>query len=139
MLQKETPELCARLLELNYTVLMETGGSLDLSPVDKRVIKIIDLKCPGSGEEEKNYWPNLEFLQPRDQIKFVLKDRRDYEWACSTIREHHLDGRFHLLFSPVHGELDLQDLAKWMLGDGISARFQIQLHKYIWSPETRGV
>lgn len=139
MLQKEIPELSARLLDLGYTVLMETGGSLDLSPLDPRVIKIMDLKCPGSGEEEKNYWPNLSILQPHDQIKFVLKDRRDYEWVLAKIREHRLGYRFHLLFSPVHGELDLQQLAKWMLADGVSARFQVQLHKYIWHPETRGV
>ncbi len=139
MLQKEMPELSTRLLDLGYSVLLETGGSLDLATLDPRVIKIMDLKCPGSGEEEKNYWPNLEILQPHDQIKFVLKDRCDYDWACSTIRRHKLDQRFHLLFSPVHGELDLQQLANWMLNDGIKARFQIQLHKYIWSPEMRGV
>jgi len=139
MLQREMPELARRLLDRGYTVLMETGGSLDLSKLDPRVIKIMDLKCPGSGEHEKNYWPNLDILQPHDQIKFVLKDRVDYEWACTVIRERELDRRFHLLFSPVHGGLDLQQLASWMLKDGVNARFQIQLHKYIWHPETRGV
>ena len=139
MLQHDMPELSQRLLELGYTVLMETGGSLDLSKLDPRVIKIMDLKCPGSGEHGKNYWPNLNLLQPRDQIKFVLKDRRDYEWACQVIRERELDRRFHLLFSPVHGALDLQQLAGWMLSDGVQARLQIQLHKYIWHPDTRGV
>jgi 7-carboxy-7-deazaguanine synthase len=139
MLQHDMPELSRRLLDLGYNVLMETGGSLDLSQLDPRVIKIMDLKCPGSGEHEKNYWPNLQILQHHDQIKFVLNDRRDYEWACATIREHRLDQRFHLLFSPVHGVLDLQQLANWMLADGIKARLQIQLHKYIWHPDTRGV
>lgn len=139
MLQHEILELSRRLLERGYTVLMETGGSVDLSKLDPRVIKIMDIKCPGSGEHEKNYWPNLEILQPHDQVKFVLKDRRDYEWACEVIRQRALDRRCHLLFSPVHGELDLQQLANWMLTDGINARFQIQLHKYIWHPDRRGV
>ena len=139
MLQKEIAELSRRLLDQNYVVLMETGGSLDLSPLDPRVVKIMDLKCPGSGEHRRNYWPNLEILQPHDQIKFVLKDRGDYEWALGVMREHRLEQRFHLLFSPVHGELDMLQLASWMLKDGVKARFQIQLHKFIWHPETRGV
>jgi len=139
MLQKEMPALSRRLLDLGYTVLLETGGSLDLSALDPRVVKIMDLKCPGSGEEKNNFWPNLNILQPHDQIKFVLKDRRDYEWAVAVIREHRLEDKHHLLFSPVHGEMDLQQLAAWMLADGIRARLQIQLHKYIWHPDTRGV
>jgi 7-carboxy-7-deazaguanine synthase len=139
MLQKEIYELCDRLLAANYTVLIETGGSLDLSRLDPRVIKIVDLKCPGSGEAERNYWPNLEILQPHDQIKFVIKDRADYEWTLEVIRKHRLDERFHLLFSPVFGEMHLRPLAEWMLADRVKARLQIQLHKLIWSPETRGV
>lgn len=139
MLQPETVELSRRLMDDGYTVLLETGGSLDLSALDPRVIKIMDIKCPGSGEHEKNYWPNLEILQPHDQVKFVLKDRRDYEWARTIIRERRLDGRFHLLLSPVHGEMEAQQLANWMLADGITARLQIQVHKHIWSPDRRGV
>jgi len=139
MLQKEIYELCERLLAANYTVLMETGGSLDLSKLDRRVIKVVDIKCPGSGEAERNFWPNLEILQPHDQIKFVIKDRADYEWTLGIIRQHRLDRRFHLLFSPVFGEMDLRALAEWMLADRVKARLQIQLHKFIWSPETRGV
>jgi 7-carboxy-7-deazaguanine synthase len=118
---------------------METGGSLDLSNVDPRVIKIVDLKCPGSGEVERNYWPNLEILQPHDQVKFVIKDRLDYEWALEVIRRYRLDERFHLLFSPVFGEMDLRPLAEWMLADRVKARLQVQLHKFIWSPDMRGV
>jgi len=139
MLQKEIYELCDRLLAANYAVLIETGGSLDLSRVDPRVVKIVDLKCPGSGEAEHNYWPNLEILQPHDQIKFVIKDRADYEWTLEVIRKHRLDERFHLLISPVFGEMELQPLAEWMLADRVKARLQIQLHKLIWSPEMRGV
>jgi 7-carboxy-7-deazaguanine synthase len=139
MLQKEIYALCDRLLAAEYTVLLETGGSLDLSKLDPRVIKIVDLKCPGSGEAEKNYWPNLDILQPHDQIKFVIKDRADYEWTLAMIRQHRLDERFHLLFSPVFGEMELRPLAEWMLADRVKAQLQIQLHKFIWSPETRGV
>ncbi len=139
MLQKEIYELSARLLARGYTVLMETGGSLDLSKLDPAVIKIVDLKCPGSGEAEQNYWPNLDILQPHDQIKFVIKDRRDYEWSIATIRKYRLNERFQLLFSPVFNEMDYRQLAEWILADRIKARFQVQLHKYIWPPDMRGV
>ncbi|NUO81623.1 radical SAM protein [candidate division KSB1 bacterium] len=139
LLQKEIYALSERLLGLGYTVLLETGGSLDLSQLNPRVIKIMDLKCPGSGEVERNYWPNLEILQPHDQIKFVIKNRRDYDWALATIRRHRLDERFALLFSPVFNEMNYRELAEWMLADGVKARFQVQLHKYIWPPNMRGV
>ncbi|MDZ7343360.1 MAG: radical SAM protein [candidate division KSB1 bacterium] len=139
MLQKEIYQLCDQLLAAEYTVLMETGGSLDLSRLDRRVIKIVDIKCPGSGEADRNYWPNLDILQPHDQIKFVVKDRTDYEWAVEIIRRYRLDERFHLLFSPVFGEMDLRTLAECMLADRVKARLQIQLHKFIWPPDMRGV
>ena len=139
MLQKEIYELSSRLLAQGYTVLLETGGSLDLSQLDARVIKIVDLKCPGSGEEDKNYWPNLAVMQPHDQIKFVIKDRRDYEWSVAMMREHRLVERFRVLFSPVFNVMNYRTLAEWMLADHVPARFQVQLHKYIWPPEMRGV
>ncbi len=139
MLQKEIYELCDRLLAAEYTVLIETGGSLDLSKLDPRVIKIVDLKCPGSGEAEKNYWPNLDILQSHDQVKFVIKDRADYDWTLQVIRKYHLEARFHLLFSPVFHEMELRPLAEWMLADRVKAQLQVQLHKYIWPPEMRGV
>lgn len=139
MLQKEIYELCDRLLAAEYTVLLETGGSLDLSKLDPRVIKIVDLKCPGSGEVGKNYWPNLDILQPHDQIKFVIKDRADYDWTLQIVRQHRLDTRFHLLFSPVFNEMLLRPLAEWMLADHVKAQLQVQLHKFIWPPEMRGV
>lgn len=139
MLQKEIYELSERLLAHGYTVLMETGGSLDLSRLHPAVIKIMDLKCPGSGEVEQNFWPNLDILQPHDQIKFVIKDRRDYEWAIATMRKHRLEERFQLLISPVFNEMDYLRLAEWLLADGVKARFQVQLHKYIWPPDMRGV
>jgi 7-carboxy-7-deazaguanine synthase len=139
MLQKEIYELSERLLAHGYTVLMETGGSLDLSKLNPAVIKIMDLKCPGSGEVGQNFWPNLDILQPHDQIKFVIKDRHDYEWAIATMRKHRLEERFHLLISPVFNEMDYRRLAEWLLADGVKARFQVQLHKYIWPPDMRGV
>lgn len=139
MLQREVYALSERLLAQGYTVLLETGGSLDLSQLDSRVIKIMDLKCPGSGEEDKNYWPNLAALQPHDQIKFVIKDRRDYEWSVAMMREHCLAERFQVLFSPVFNVMNYRALAEWMLTDHVPARFQVQLHKYIWPPEMRGV
>lgn len=139
MLQREIYALSARLLAGGYTVLLETGGSLDLSQLDPRVIKIMDLKCPGSGEEDKNYWLNLAVLQPHDQIKFVIKDRRDYEWSVAAMRTHGLAQRFQVLFSPVFNVMNYRVLAEWMLADHVPARFQVQLHKYIWPPEMRGV
>jgi 7-carboxy-7-deazaguanine synthase len=147
LLQKETPELARRLLEKGYTVLIETSGERDVSVLDPRVIKIMDLKCPGSGECEKNRWQNLEFLTPRDEVKFVIKNRADYEWAAEVVKKYRLDQRLTVLFSPVWGELQLAELARWILSDTdplrgedrLNVRYQIQLHKIIWSPEAKGV
>jgi 7-carboxy-7-deazaguanine synthase len=133
------------LLEEGYTVLVETSGAVDVSPLDPRAHKIMDLKCPGSGEGEKNLWSNLDHLTPRDEVKFVLKDRGDYEWASAVIREKALDMKVSngalkaLLFSPVWDELELRTLSEWVLEDNLPVRVQIQLHKLIWDPETRGV
>ena len=137
--------LATRLLELGYTVLVETSGAVDVAPLDSRVHKIMDLKCPGSGEEDKNLWSNLDHLTSRDEVKFVLKDRADYEWAKKVITDRSLDVRVAegtlnaLLFSPVWGDLDLRPLAEWTLEDGLPVRLQLQLHKLIWDPATRGV
>ncbi len=139
LLQKHLPELAAELLDAGYTVLLETGGHRDVSVVDPRVVKIVDIKCPGSGEAEKNHWPNLEILGPRDQVKFVVLDRRDFDWALEVIQRYRLEGGPELLFSPVFGQLQPQKLAEWLLKSGLRARLQLQLHKYIWSPERRGV
>ena len=137
--------LATRLLELGYTVLVETSGAVDVAPLDSRVHKIMDLKCPGSGEEGRNLWSNLDHLTSRDEVKFVLKDRADYEWAKKVITDRSLDVRVAegtlnaLLFSPVWGDLDLRPLAEWTLEDGLPVRLQLQLHKLIWDPATRGV
>ena len=139
LLQKEVPELARRLLDKKQAVLVETSGERDISVLDKRVIKIMDLKCPGSGESHRNRWQNLEHLTPEDEVKFVIKDRQDYEWSVETVKKHNLEGRVRVLFSPVWGELDPKDLAQWILQDKLNVRYQLQLHKFIWSPETKGV
>jgi 7-carboxy-7-deazaguanine synthase len=137
--------LTERLLEEGYTVLVETSGAYDVAPLDPRVHKIMDLKCPGSGESHRNRWENLEHLTHRDEIKFVVKDRNDYEWARETIRARGLDARVEagslraLLVSPVWGDLDLEELVGWILEDGLPVRFQMQLHKLVWGPERTGV
>lgn len=136
--QRATPELIARLCDEGYEVLIETGGSLDIAGVDPRAVLIMDIKCPGSGEEGRNRWENLEHLRPRDEIKFVLRDRGDYDWACRIVQEHRLD-RWTILFSPVWEELPLRDLAEWMLRDAVPARLQTQLHKTIWGANVQGV
>lgn len=138
-------DLAARLLDEGYTVLVETSGAFDVSGLDPRVHRIMDLKCPGSGEVEKNLWPNLDHLTGLDEVKFVLADRADYEWARTTIRERGLDQRVRdgslraLLMSPVWGGLDWEELSGWILDDGLPVRFQLQLHKLVWGAEATGV
>ena len=138
LLQEEIGPLADCLLERGYTVLCETSGSLDVSVLPSDVIKIMDIKCPGSGEVEKNHWGNLDRLAPDDEVKFVVRDRADYDWALAVIRERGL-ARRKLLFAPVWGELEPRELAGWMLEDNVPARLQMQLHKYIWSPNASGV
>jgi len=138
-------ELVTELLDRGFTVLVETSGAVDVSPLDPRAHKIMDLKCPGSGESEKNLWSNLLHLTAGDEVKFVVNDRADYEWSREIIRVRGLDKRVQegslgaLLMSPVWGEVDLPSLASWILEDKLPVRFQLQLHKLIWDPEARGV
>ena len=140
LLQKEAIPLMARLLEAGHEVLLETGGHISVADVPAPVVRIVDVKCPGSGEAERMHWPNLDLLQRHDEVKFVLRDRGDYEYARDVVARHQLAGRVAaVLFSPVHGVLDPQALAAWILEDRLTVRMQLQLHKYIWSPETRGV
>ena len=137
--------LAKRLLDEGFTVLVETSGAFDVAPLDPRAHRIMDLKCPGSGESEKNLWENLDHLTGRDEVKFVVLDRTDYEWARDTIRERALDRRLEegtlgdLLMSPVWDACDLVDLAGWILEDRLPVRLQTQLHKHIWEPNARGV
>jgi 7-carboxy-7-deazaguanine synthase len=136
--QRGSFELIRALCDRGFEVLIETSGSIDIGDVDARAVAIMDLKCPGSGEEAKNLWSNIDKLRPRDEIKFVLADRRDYEWALEVVRKHDL-ARWEILFSPVWGGIDLKDLAAWMLADAVPARLQIQLHKLVWGPDVKGV
>jgi 7-carboxy-7-deazaguanine synthase len=138
-------KLVELLLDDGYTVLVETSGAFDVAPLDSRAHKIMDLKCPASGESHRNLWENLDHLSDRDEIKFVVKDRADYEWARATIRDRGLDQRINegtlraLLVSPVWGEVDLEELAGWILEDGLPVRLQLQLHKQIWGAVRTGV
>ncbi len=138
--KRDCVELARRLCDEGYTVLVETGGSLDASVLDLRAIKILDVKCPGSGESHRNFWANLEQLGPNDEIKFVIRDRADFDFAFEVIRRYRLEERQpQVLFSPVWGETDLQEFASWILQSGVKARMQLQLHKYIWGPDAKGV
>lgn len=129
--------LLGRLCDEGYEVSLETGGSLDVAAVDPRVSRVVDVKTPGSGEESRNHLANLSVLGEHDQVKFVLCDRRDYEWAAALIAEFDLPRRCEVLLSPAHGQLDPGALADWILGDGLQVRLQIQLHKYLWG-DVRG-
>ncbi|HQT25381.1 MAG TPA: 7-carboxy-7-deazaguanine synthase QueE [Burkholderiales bacterium] len=133
--QKNCLPLLEALCDLGYSVSLETGGALDISKVDKRVSRIVDIKTPGSMEEEKNLWSNLDWMNGEDEIKFVLMDRADYEWAKSVLEERKLSSISPVLFSPVQGKLEPKDLAQWILEDGLDVRMQIQLHKLLWGGE----
>ena len=140
LLQEEVYPLMDRLLAAGHTVMLETGGHRPTTRVPAAVLKIVDVKCPASGEAAKNDWSNLDRLEPHDEVKFVVQDRADYEFARDVIARHGLASRAaSVLLSPVHGVLDPRTLSEWMLADRLSARLQIQLHKIIWSPSTRGV
>jgi 7-carboxy-7-deazaguanine synthase len=127
--------LLGRLCDCGYDVSLETSGALDVSQVDSRVTKVLDLKTPGSGELDRNRYQNLDHLTPRDQVKFVICDRGDYEWAKAVLDQYRLNDRCELLFSPSHGQQDAAELAGWILEDGLPVRFQLQLHKLLWGNE----
>ena len=133
--QKRCLELLARLCDAGFEVSLETSGALDVSGVDARVSRVVDLKAPGSGEQARNLWSNLDVLGARDQIKFVLADRADYDWACAAIDEHRIAQRCDVLMSPVYGKLAPRELAEWILADRLPVRMQVQLHKILWGEE----
>src|SRR5687767_2137904 len=140
LLQDEVYPLMDRLLETGRTVLLETGGQVDVSRVPGAVIKVLDVKCPASGESMKVEWGNIDRLGSRDQVKFVIQDRGDYEFARDTLVRHALDRRCAaVLFSPVHGVLNPRELSEWILQDRLPVRLQLQLHKHIWGANVRGV
>jgi 7-carboxy-7-deazaguanine synthase len=140
LLQEDVYELMERLSGSGRTVMLETGGHRSIARVPAGVLKIVDIKCPGSGEAGKTDWSNLDRLAPGDEVKFVIKDRADYEFAREVIARYGLGDRASaVLMSPVHGVLEPRTLSEWVLADHLPARLQLQLHKYIWPPETRGV
>jgi 7-carboxy-7-deazaguanine synthase len=139
LLQEEVHSLIHRLLDMDYQVLIETGGSLDIRKVDPRAHIIMDIKCPGSHMTDRMQWENMGALAPKDEVKFVIKDRQDYDWAVEVIQYYGLLSKCPILFSPVFGELEPRQLAQWILEDGLKIQLQLQLHKYIWNPQMRGV
>jgi 7-carboxy-7-deazaguanine synthase len=139
LVQPEIVPFMTNLCDLNYTVLLETGGHRDIQAVDARVHIIMDLKCPGSGEEAANLWSNVDWLKPGDEVKFVIASHGDFQWADSVVRSHHLTDRCNVLFSPAFGLVKPLDMAEWLLASGLNARMQLQLHKYVWDPKARGV
>ena len=140
LLQKNVLPLMTMLADARMTILLETSGAHDISKVDPRVHRIMDLKTPGSGECERNLWSNIPHLTERDEVKFVIGSREDYEWSREKMCEHNLAKRCHaVLFSPIFGRIEPQEIVEWMLADKLEARFQLQMHKFIWSPTARGV
>jgi len=139
LLQEGVYDLMRALLDHGYTVMLETSGSLPIDPVPAEVIKIVDLKCPGSGEALQNRYDNLDKLAPHDEVKFVIADRTDYEWSRDMLKRYNIDRRVQVLFSPVYDKLPLKDLTEWVLEDGLPVRIQTQLHKWIWGKDAIGV
>ena len=140
LLQPDVYDLMRALLRSGKTVLLETGGHIDISDVPDKVIKIVDVKCPGSGESERNLWENLDRLKAHDEVKFVIRDRSDYDFAKQVLKRHHLEERCAaVLFSPVHSVLPPKLLTDWSLEAQLPVRLQIQLHKYVWGEHVRGV
>ncbi|MCZ6690467.1 MAG: radical SAM protein [Planctomycetota bacterium] len=139
LVQAGAIDLLRRLLEEEYRVLLETGGHRSLGEVPPEVVKIVDLKCPGSRMSHRNHWANLELLTDKDELKFVIANEEDYLWARGVLRDRQLEGKLTVLFSPVWGEMDPQELASWILRDRLSVRLQVQVHKVIWGPDRRGV
>ncbi len=139
LLQDETPDLAKSLLQIASAILVETNGSLDLDVLPKGVVRIVDVKCPDSGQSGKMLWHNLDRLLKTDEVKFVVQSRRDYDWARSVVNDYDLLRRCMVLFSPAFGILHPRTLAEWILQDNLTVRLNLQLHKYVWPPDTRGV
>ena len=133
--QQSCHQLLSKLCDLNVEVSLETSGAMDISAVVPRVVCVMDLKTPASTEETKNRYENIDKLKPQDQVKFVICDRNDYQWACDKLVEYNLEQRCEVLFSPVHGDLKPADLADWIVQDNLPVRMQIQMHKYLWGDE----
>jgi 7-carboxy-7-deazaguanine synthase len=139
LVQKECLDLMKRLCDEGFEVMLETGGSLPIKNIDKRVQIIMDLKCPSSKMEKKNMYENIAFLKPKDELKFVIGNREDYDWSKEIISRYDVESKCEILFSVVFGELEPVILVDWIIEDKLDVRYQLQMHKYIWHPETKGV
>ncbi len=139
LLQAGAFELMTALCDRGYDVMLETSGAVSVAPVDPRVRRIVDIKCPGSGMSHRNFWGNIAELKQTDELKFVLRDRADFDWAVARIRDLELSASCPLIFSPVFGELEPVTLAGWILESRVPVRMQLQMHKYVWEPSARGV
>jgi len=139
LVQKQTPELARRLLQEDYKVLVETSGSLDIGVLPEGCVRIVDFKTPSCGMADKNLWRNVGLLTDKDEVKFVVRTRADYDWAKERMAEHGLLDICPVSVSPVFGELENRQLAEWILSDSLRVRLNLQIHKYIWEPSTRGV
>jgi 7-carboxy-7-deazaguanine synthase len=140
LLQRDVYPLMDKLIERGHSVMIETGGHISIENVPPAVVRIVDVKCPGSGESARNHWPNLDRLSPHDEVKFVIKDRADYEFARDVTVRHGLAARCAaVLFSPVHNVMESKELAAWILADRLPVRLQLQAHKFIWGADVRGV
>ena len=139
LIQTQALDLMKRLCDEGYDVMLETGGSLSIQDVDRRVMIVMDLKCPTSGMIKKNFYENINYLKPSDEVKFVIGNREDYEWAKEIIEKYKLVGKNNVLMSVVFEELEPPTLVEWILEDKLNVRFQLQMHKFIWDPAATGV
>jgi 7-carboxy-7-deazaguanine synthase len=139
LFQDESFLLMKKLCDEGFNVMLETGGSLSIKEVDSRVKIIMDLKCPSSGMSKKNYYGNIRFLKPIDEVKFVIGSREDYEWAKNIVSQYGLNSKCEVLFSPVFGKLEPVKIVEWILNDKLNVRFQLQIQKFIWDPQRKGV
>jgi len=139
LFQKNCIDLLQKLVDLDYKVLLETSGSLTIKDVPKEVINIIDFKCPSSNMKKKNLWENIDYLKPDDEVKFVIGNREDYDWAKNKIKKYNLINTCKVLMSPTYKEIEPKMITEWILEDNLNIRFQVQLHKEIWPEEERGV
>lgn len=139
LFQTESLELMKRLCNLGFSVMLETSGSLPIKNVDSRVMIIMDLKCPSSKMEKKNLYENINYLKSNDEVKFVIGNREDYLWTTEILKKYELEKKCKILISPVFGKIEPKEIVEWLLEDKLNVRFQLQMHKFIWEPETKGV
>ncbi len=139
LLQNEVHQLITKLCDYNYTVLLETSGSLSIEQVDKRVINILDFKTPSSKMDNKNHFQNVEYLKLTDEVKFVIGSKKDYDWSKAIIKKYNLDEKVKILFSSVFKKVEQKELVEWILEDNLNVKYQLQMHKYIWDPNKTGV